>query len=260
MNYNYLLFVILFNTTFFCAMEQAQSTPVQEGITKVIQELKSIQICNQPQRYFDFLRNSTANYLDLLSHDLLKITAEYYVHERARGQHDGNSFLSLHPTSGLIIPHALSDYHSACHCLSCDIERRRKESEWDTWKSDVRHTAYTIGYYGSMAVLVGGMVKILLSLKPEQQDKLADRMIDASVDLLKKAAQQAAQGAAYVPSSGSAPIARQVVDQAMVQARRVWPILQQRGINISFEAVYAMVKAGIDPLTRYAVAPVMGWR
>lgn len=175
----------------------------------------------------------------MLPPDLLALTAQYYV-----------------KANNSKIPHSLADYKADCYCASCSTERYRRQADWDSWKNGI----YNVGYYGGMILMAGCFIKVFSSLKPAQQDKIADEMLAKSLDLFKATVEQAANSTDGVARAASAPVTRQIVDRAMEEARRVWPILQQRGIRISFDAVYAMIKSGVDPLSRYAGAAFMGRR
>lgn len=241
--------------SFSNAMDLDKKQDDSAKIEIVLQQLKSLQTQNQTKSLLSSLRgrsDTITNYLDLLPADVLRSTAHYYVREKERIKE-----------SCLKIPHGLKNYQADCYCSSCSGEHRRRREAWDAWKKDLCQTGYNIGYYGSLTLLAGGCLTVILSLKPEEQNIVADKMFEASVDLLKKTVEEAAKGPVYVSQAASAPIARQVVDRAMEEAHRVLPILRQRGVGISLEAVYAMIKSGIDPLRYYgqqAVTSFMGRR
>lgn len=229
MHYHYFLLFLILNTNFFYAMKQEDNVknhPVSSiHVEEVMIQLKSLQTQTQSSNLLSYFRensNKINTYFDLLPSDILRLVSECYIHEKERVK-----------ASYLNIPHASNDYHADCYCSSCLPERRRKQEVWESWKNNLYHTGYNIGYYGSMAVIAGGALTVFLSLKREEQNKLADKMFEASVDLLKKTVEEAAKGP-YVPSTVSAA-----------------------------PAVYAMIKSGVDPLSRYsqqAAASFMGRR
>lgn len=256
MHYHYFLLFLILNTNFFYAMKQEDNVKnhlvSSIHVEEVMIQLKSLQTkSSNLLNYFCDNSNKINTYLALLPPDNLRLVSEYYVHEKERVK-----------ASYLTIPHASNDYHADCYCSSCLPERRRKQEAWESWKNNLYRTGYNIGYYGSMAVIAGGALTVFLSLKREEQNKIADKMFEASVDLLKKTVEEAAKGP-YVPSTVSAPVVKHVVDQAMEKARYILPILQQMGVRISLEAVYAMIKSGVDPLRYYGqqtAATLMGRR